>query len=98
MPGDFTWADFLAGFQEGGQAAISLVGVLAAVAVVAFCAAWFVLALCAAAARADRALEVAREREARAANGGAIPDFDIQVDDDWSDWPETTHRTHRRAS
>lgn len=98
MPGGFTIHDFLAGFQEGGQAAISLGGVLAAVAVVAFCTAWFVVSLCVAAARADRALEIARERKTRATNGGAIPDFDIKVDDDWSAWPETTHRTHRRAS
>ena len=83
MPGDFTWADFLAGFQEAGQAAISTFGVLSAIAVGVFCVAWFVVALAIAAGRPTPKVDIARERG----------DFD---DIDW-DFPEITHRTHRRG-
>lgn len=92
MPGGFTWADVLAGFQAGGQAAISTAGLAVGIVVFVFCLGLIVFGLCASAGQADRAID--RMRADRADQGGAVRDFD---DIDW-DFPETTDLTHRRAS
>jgi hypothetical protein len=96
MPGGFTWADAFAGFQAGGQAAIDAGGVLAGVGVAFVLAVLaFGWAACVAAGRADRMLDVARERDERSRHHGAAVNTDpCGFDDIYPD----SNLTHRRAS
>jgi hypothetical protein len=87
MPGDFTIYDFLAGYQEAGQAFLAVAEIVAAIGVVGVvCLGVFTWALAVAAGRADQALEMADIRamaHERLAQHSALPYTDDEADSDW---------------